>query len=184
MEKKEAILFCTDIAARGVDFPAVDWVVQVDMPEDCNTYIHRVGRTARYKAKGNALMFVMPSEVAFNEKLKQRSVEMKRLKSAANATLTIKPVLEKMNAENKDLQHLAKRACVSYLRSIHLMRDKTVFKLAEIDAQKLAMSYGLINTPTIEFVNKKDKSERILMLREQAKARKIANQLTGAIDGE
>lgn len=38
-----------------------------------------------------------------------------------------------MNAENKDLQHLAKRAVVSYLRSVHLMRDKLVFKIEEID---------------------------------------------------
>jgi len=43
-------------------------------------------------------------------------------------------VLEKMNAENKDLQHLAKRACVSYLRSIHLMKDKKVFDVTNIDA--------------------------------------------------
>ena len=65
-------MLCTDIAARGVDFPAVDWVVQVDVPEDTNTYVHRVGRTARYKAKGNALLFLMPSENAFLQKLEQR----------------------------------------------------------------------------------------------------------------
>ncbi len=42
-----ACLFATDIAARGLDFPGVDWVVQVDCPEDVATYVHRVGRTAR-----------------------------------------------------------------------------------------------------------------------------------------
>ena len=72
VEKKQAILLCTDIAARGVDFPAVDWVVQVDIPEDVSTYVHRVGRTARYKAKGNALMFLMPSEMALKTKLESR----------------------------------------------------------------------------------------------------------------
>lgn len=72
MEKKQAILLCTDIAARGVDFPAVDWVLQVDIPEDVSTYVHRVGRTARYKAKGNALMFLCPSEQALITKLNQR----------------------------------------------------------------------------------------------------------------
>ncbi len=66
------MLLCTDIAARGVDFPAVDWVVQVDIAEDVNTYVHRVGRTARYKAKGNALMFLMPSEEALIQKLQTR----------------------------------------------------------------------------------------------------------------
>ena len=52
MEKKHAVLFATDIAARGVDFPQVDWVIQYDCPEDIKTYIHRVGRTARHKSKG------------------------------------------------------------------------------------------------------------------------------------
>ena len=42
-----AVLFATDVAARGLDFPAVDWVVQVDCPDDVATYIHRAGRTAR-----------------------------------------------------------------------------------------------------------------------------------------
>lgn len=80
---------CTDIAARGVDFPAVDWVLQVDLPEDSNTYVHRVGRTARYKAKGNALMFVSQSENAFLDKLKGRGIELKKLASKANNKLTI-----------------------------------------------------------------------------------------------
>ncbi|XP_075707712.1 putative ATP-dependent RNA helicase DDX10 isoform X2 [Rhinoderma darwinii] len=47
VRKKAAVLFATDIAARGLDFPAVNWVLQLDCPEDANTYIHRVGRTAR-----------------------------------------------------------------------------------------------------------------------------------------
>jgi len=45
-----AVLFATDIAARGLDFPALDWVVQADCPEDVAAYIHRAGRTARYVA--------------------------------------------------------------------------------------------------------------------------------------
>lgn len=41
-------LFATDIAARGLDFPTVDWVLQLDCPEDVPGYIHRAGRTARF----------------------------------------------------------------------------------------------------------------------------------------
>ena len=52
-----------------------------------------------------------------------------------------------MNAENKDLQYLAKRACASYLRGVHVMQDKEVFKVDAIDTVKLAFSYGLINAP-------------------------------------
>ncbi|KAG0423052.1 hypothetical protein HPB47_001145 [Ixodes persulcatus] len=48
--KQSAVLIATDIAARGLDFPAVNWVIQLDCPEDVNTYIHRAGRTARQLA--------------------------------------------------------------------------------------------------------------------------------------
>jgi len=60
--KKNAVLFATDIAARGLDFPTVNWVLQFDCPEDADTYIHRVGRTARYKEGGEALLVLLPSE--------------------------------------------------------------------------------------------------------------------------
>jgi len=102
VEKKHAVLFSTDISARGVDFPAVDWVIQLDCPEDTNTYIHRVGRTARYKSKGNALLMLLPSETKFTEKIKARKIEMKKLATKADKQLTIQPVLEKLNAENRD----------------------------------------------------------------------------------
>ncbi len=47
VQSEHMVLFATDIAGRGLDFPSVDWVVQMDCPEDTATYIHRVGRTAR-----------------------------------------------------------------------------------------------------------------------------------------
>lgn len=62
LRKHNAVLLATDIAARGLDFPAVNWVLQFDCPEDADTYIHRVGRTARYKEGGEALLLLLPSE--------------------------------------------------------------------------------------------------------------------------
>lgn len=49
------------------------------------------------------------------------------------------------------MMHLAQRACVSYLKCVHLMKDKSVFKLKDIDADKLAESLGLANTPKLDF---------------------------------
>lgn len=57
-EKKYGLMICTNIASRGLDFPMVDWVIQFDVPEDTETYIHRVGRTARFKYEGKSLIFV------------------------------------------------------------------------------------------------------------------------------
>lgn len=57
------MLFATDIVARGLElFPAVNWVLQFDCPEDAKTYIHRVGRTARYKEDGEALLILLSLE--------------------------------------------------------------------------------------------------------------------------
>ena len=79
VEKRRAVLFATDVASRGIDFPAVDWVVQVDAPEDVNTYIHRVGRTARYKAKGRALLLLLPhEEEPMLNRLKRANIELRR----------------------------------------------------------------------------------------------------------
>lgn len=60
--KQHAVLFATDIAARGLDFPSINWVIQADCPPDANTYIHRVGRTARYEKEGQALLLLTTSE--------------------------------------------------------------------------------------------------------------------------
>lgn len=57
------MLLCTDVAARGLDIPKVDWIIQYDPPDDTREYIHRVGRTCRgANTSGKALIFILPSE--------------------------------------------------------------------------------------------------------------------------
>ena len=74
---KEAILLCTDVAARGLDIPEVDWIVQFDPPDDPKEYIHRVGRTARGEGGvGNALLILRPEEIGFLRYLKQARVPL------------------------------------------------------------------------------------------------------------
>lgn len=77
--KQSAILFATDLAARGLDFPEVNWVLQVDCPEDVDTYIHRVGRTARYHRNGESLLMLLPSEVPIVEKLIAKKIPIQKI---------------------------------------------------------------------------------------------------------
>ena len=89
-QAKHTVLFATDVAARGLDFPNVDWVVQADCPEDVPCYIHRVGRTARYTAQGRGLLLLCPSEAKFAEELAAAKVPLKTMKlnQAKNQPIT------------------------------------------------------------------------------------------------
>ncbi len=64
-----------------IDFPAVNWVVQVDCPEDASTYIHRVGRTARYEQGGESLLILLPSEEEeMSKQLTERKIPIQKIK--------------------------------------------------------------------------------------------------------
>jgi ATP-dependent RNA helicase DDX55/SPB4 len=77
-EQKSGILMCTDIAARGLDIPGVDWIVQFDPPQDPAAFVHRVGRTARMGRDGSAVVFLSPnSEASYVDFLRIRGVEIK-----------------------------------------------------------------------------------------------------------
>ena len=67
------------MAARGLDIPAVDWIIQFDPPDDPREYIHRVGRTARGQAgRGRALLLLLPEELGFLKYLKDAKVGRRR----------------------------------------------------------------------------------------------------------
>ena len=69
-----AVLLCTDVAARGLDVPDVDWIVQFDAPQDPAAFVHRVGRAGRAGRKGASLLLLSPSEDAYVEFLALRKI--------------------------------------------------------------------------------------------------------------
>jgi len=56
------VLVATDVAARGIDIPGVAYVVNYDLPEVPDNYVHRIGRTARAGREGEAIAFCAPDE--------------------------------------------------------------------------------------------------------------------------
>ncbi|KKF93034.1 ATP-dependent RNA helicase dbp-4 [Ceratocystis platani] len=150
-------LFATDVVARGVDFPAVDWVVQVDCPEDADTYIHRVGRTARYESVGKAIMFLDPSEEeGFMKRLEHKKIPIQKVHAKEKKKRRIVEKLQSMAFQSPDIKYLAQKAFISYTRSIYLQKDKQVFHFDQLNLDEFASSLGLPGTPQIKFQKGED----------------------------
>ncbi len=61
--RKIIYLIATDVAARGIDVKDISYVINYDMPNDTETYIHRIGRTGRAGASGKSITFTTPEEI-------------------------------------------------------------------------------------------------------------------------
>ncbi|TGO40020.1 hypothetical protein BHYA_0043g00060 [Botrytis hyacinthi] len=149
---KNSCIFATDVVARGLDFPAVDWVIQLDCPEDADTYIHRVGRTARYGKVGRAVMFLDPSEEeGMLKRLEHKKVPIQKINIRPNKTQDIKNQLQNMCFQDPELKYLGQKAFVSYAKSVFLQKDKEIFNINEVDLEGFASSMGLPGAPKIKF---------------------------------
>lgn len=150
---RNSCLFATDVVARGLDFPAVDWVVQVDCPEDPDTYIHRVGRTARYERDGRAVLFLDPSEEeGMLQALEKKKVPIEKINVKAKKQTSIKPQLQSMCFKDPQLKYLGQKCFASYVRSLHIQKDKSIFKLDQYPLEEFAASLGLPGAPRIKFL--------------------------------
>ncbi|KAI0472266.1 P-loop containing nucleoside triphosphate hydrolase protein [Xylaria cf. heliscus] len=148
---KSGILICTDVAARGLDIPAVDFIVLLDPPDEPKEYIHRVGRTARGSGtKGRSLLFLQPSEIGFLSHLKAARVPVVEYDFPAKKILNIQSQLEKLINSNYYLNQSAKEGYRAYLHAYASHSLRTVFDVNKLDLAKVAKSFGFAVPPRID----------------------------------
>ncbi|CAD5187744.1 unnamed protein product [Musa acuminata subsp. malaccensis] len=156
---QKGILLCTDVAARGLDIPAVDWIVQYDPPDEPKEYIHRVGRTARGEgSEGNALLFLLPEEVQFLLYLKEAKVPVKEYEFnekkvpnlQSHLTKFLNVILqEKIVGENYFLSQSAKDAYKSYILAYNSHSMKNVFNVHHLNLKDVATSLCFVSPPKV-----------------------------------
>ncbi|XP_046740323.1 probable ATP-dependent RNA helicase pitchoune [Diprion similis] len=145
------ILLCTDVAARGLDIPDVDWIVQYDPPDDPKEYIHRVGRTARGEgSSGHALMVLRPEELGFLRYLKQARIPVNEFDFSWNKIADIQLQLEKLISKNYFLNTSAKEAFKAYVRAYDSHHLKQIFDVETLDLSKVGKSFGFIVPPAVD----------------------------------
>ncbi|XP_031247810.1 DEAD-box ATP-dependent RNA helicase 18-like [Pistacia vera] len=142
------ILLCTDVAARGLDIPGVDCIIQYDPPQDPNVFIHRVGRTARLGKQGSSIVFLSPKEEAYVEFLRIRRVPLQE-KNCTDDVSDVVPQIRSAAKKDRDVMEKGLRAFVSYIRAYKEHQCSYIFRWKELEIGKLAMGYGLLQLPSM-----------------------------------
>ncbi|XP_060648401.1 probable ATP-dependent RNA helicase pitchoune [Drosophila nasuta] len=158
---ESGILLCTDVAARGLDIPQVDWIVQYDPPDDPREYIHRVGRTARGSGtSGHALLMLRPEELGFLRYLKAAKVPLNEFEFSWQKIADIQLQLEKLISKNYFLNQSAKEAFKSYVRAYDSHQLKQIFNVNTLDLQAVSKSFGFLVPPVVDLKVGAAKRER------------------------
>lgn len=149
-QAESGVLLCTDVAARGLDIPAVDWIIQYDPPDDPKEYIHRVGRTARGRAgTGRALLLLLPEELGFLKYLKAAKVPLNEYDFPPNKLANVQAQLEKLVEKNYYLHQAAKEAFRSYILAYNSHGLKDAFNVHSLDLKAVAKSFGFAVPPRV-----------------------------------
>lgn len=159
--KSNVCLLATDVASRGLDFPKVNWVVQLDCPEDANQYIHRAGRTARLNTSGESLLVLLPQEEEGVVKMLERSkVPINKIHIDDKQLFSPLIKIQSFLAQSPELKETAKRAFVAYVKSVALMKDKSIFDASKLDLEAYAKSLGLLVTPRVRFLSRMENKSK------------------------
>lgn len=147
------ILLTTDLAARGLDIPQVDLVVQIDAPSDPKVFIHRSGRAGRAGRKGLAVVMLHPGhEEDYARFLEIRQTPITPLlkpsisvteDAARNATSKFRALLQ----SDRAIHDKAQKAFVSWVRSYAAHQATSIFRVSDLDWTDLGHAWGLLRLP-------------------------------------
>jgi len=169
-KQDKGTLLCTDVAARGLDIPDVNWIIQYDPPDDPKEYIHRVGRTARgADGRGRALLFLIPEEIGFLRYLCAAKVELCEYEFPSNKVANIQRQLEKLISTNYYLNKAAKSAFRSYLLAYASHSHKDIFNVLELDLHAVGLAFGFQTPPNVDLPISTKRRKRKFNMRSDGK---------------
>lgn len=155
-----SILLTTDVAARGLDIPQVDLVVQIDPPSDPKVFLHRCGRAGRAGRKGLSVIFLQPGrEEDYIPFLEVRKTPITPLKRPI-ITITDEDaalVTSKMRREvlaDRALYDKGQRAFVSWVKAYSKHQASSIFRVTDLDWTELGNAWGLVRLPKMPELKK------------------------------
>ncbi|KAI5798939.1 ATP-dependent rRNA helicase spb4 [Geopyxis carbonaria] len=158
-----AVLVTTDLAARGLDVPEVDLVLQLDAPTDPKVFLHRCGRAGRAGRRGLAVVFLSPGrEEGYLDFLAVRKTPVTPLRlpealAAAPAEAEVAAVVAGMReivCKDRALHEKALKAFVSHVRAHSKHQTTSIFRVADLDWGDLARSFALLKMPRMPELRK------------------------------
>ncbi|CAG8463274.1 8730_t:CDS:2 [Paraglomus occultum] len=190
-EANSGILFCTDVAARGLDLPYIEKIIQYDPPLDLLDYVHRVGRTARLGKNGESIIFLLPSEIDYLNVLSSIKPEALQVESILETLASSKHKEYEVEATNIQLDferyvlsdpkytELARMAFLSHLRAYaaHPSSEKHIFHVKKLHMGHMAKSFALRDAPSNIDVNHKSMEHKKRVGQKKGKASGKRNEL-------
>ncbi|EFN59565.1 hypothetical protein CHLNCDRAFT_56430 [Chlorella variabilis] len=145
------VLLCTDVAARGLDFPAVTDIVQFDPPGEAAEYVHRVGRTARLGHKGDAVLFLLPSERGYVAHLAAHGAGADLPMEGHQGAYALQKQLMEGVAADSHLSRLGGDAFRSWVRAYatHAAAVKNIFHVRRLHLGHVAHAFALKERPSL-----------------------------------